>query len=383
MAEAKAASPLPNLPADRSIVMMGDDMNAPGGIATVVRHYRDHGLFDRWACVYVPTYFAPGGWQRVRSAWQAMAWLMSALLHQRVALLHVHCASRGSFWRKAIYCLLARLSGVRYVLHLHGGEFPEFYRAECGPLQRSIVRAALYRAATVVALTPTWEHWLRETFPGIDVTHIGNPVPVPPTTPSIRDDGCTVLFMGRIYREKGMFELIDAAATVCRAVPVARFVIAGSAEASFLADMKSRIGTAGLEGHFEFPGWVSGGDKDQLLGASDIFVLPSYAEGLPLGLLEAMAAARAVVTTPVGGIPDVVEDGRTGMLVPPRDSAALAEALLALLGNAKLRRQLGVNARQLASESYSSEAVLHQLGELYLRCGVRPRMALDRKGNHE
>jgi len=359
------------------IVMMGDDFSAPGGIATVVRHYRDHGLFASWPLLYVPTYVGTGVMARLWHALRALLRLLGALLAGRVLLLHVHCASRGSFWRKAFYCALARAFRRPYIVHLHGGEFPEFFSRECGAFGQSIVRTTMTRAASVVALTAKWESWLRETFPGAAVVRIGNPVTVPAMSPEIRARGRTVLYLGRMYPEKGVLELIAAASEVRRAVPDVRFVLAGSATDKFMTEMTALVANLGLGGNVEFPGWVTGGSKDRLLAECDIFVLPSYAEGLPLGLLEAMVAGRAVVTTPVGGIPDVVKDGVSGILVPPRDAQALASALISLLQDASRRTSLGVEARKRVVEFYSDHVVFAQIGELYAKCGVNPARYAD------
>lgn len=372
MADRRIPADLPVAEAPSCIVMMGDDFAAPGGIATVVRHYREHGLFSLWPLVYFPTYRQPGMLPRLRQAVVALFKLLTACLRGRVILLHVHCASRGSFWRKAIYCALANAFGRPYIVHLHGGEFPEFFSQECGAIGRLIVRRTMLQAACVVALTEKWESWLRDTFPGVVVARIGNPVVVSVVPPPIRERGRTVLYLGRMYPEKGVLELIRAASLVCREFPDARFVLAGSATASFMAEMVALVAALELNTQVVFPGWITGAAKDRLLAECDVFVLPSYAEGLPLGLLEAMVAARAVVTTPVGGIPDVVRSGENGMLIPPRNVTALATALVSLLADEPRRRAMGEAARACVIETFSDQVVFAQIGEMYRKCGARP-----------
>lgn len=350
--------------------MMGDDMGAAGGIATVARHYREHGLFDQWPLDYLPSYLRPGRGAILRQAALALGRLALRLLKGEVALLHVHCASRGSFWRKSAYCALARLFGVPYIVHLHGGEFPQFYADECGPLRRAWIGHTMRRAGAVIALSGKWRGWIGATFPGAVVATIGNPVAVAEQVAPPRAAAREVLFMGRMYAEKGVLDLIRATALARAEVADIRLVLAGTASDEFMAQMRALVAELGLGGQVVFAGWVAGEAKARLLAQCDVFALPSYAEGLPLGLLEAMVAGRAVVTTPVGGIPDVVESGVNGLLVAPGDVAALGAALAALLGDAALRDGVGRAARRQVAATFADRVVFAQLGELYRKLGA-------------
>ena len=112
-------------------------------------------------------------------------------------------------------------------------------------------------------------------------------------------------------------------------------------------------------------------DVPDLLNAMDIFVLPSYSEGVSLALLEAMAAGRPVIATAVGGLPEVVTDGDTGLLIPPRDADALAQALERLLADPAWARQLGANARDHVREHYSLERLGREINEIYASLGEK------------
>ena len=124
-----------------------------------------------------------------------------------------------------------------------------------------------------------------------------------------------------------------------------------------------------IEQSLRLPGWVDGNEKDNLMQEADVFVLPSYYEALPLGVLEAMALGIPVVTTPVGGIPDVIEDGINGLLVEPRQPEALARAIVALLMDDALRTRLRETAHTDVRKRYSTEAVIEALETLYREIG--------------
>ena len=120
-------------------------------------------------------------------------------------------------------------------------------------------------------------------------------------------------------------------------------------------------------------GWVSGAAKERELAQATIYVLPSYAEGLPMGVLEAMAAGTPTIATTVGGIPDAIEDEVTGFLVEPGDIQTLTERIAQLLADAELRSRFAVAARAKIVSTFSADAVLAQLERLYGKLGAQPR----------
>jgi len=121
----------------------------------------------------------------------------------------------------------------------------------------------------------------------------------------------------------------------------------------------------GLEGRVEVPGPIAEEAKDAAFRAADIYVLPSHVEGMPVGLLEAMSYGLPCVVTPVGGIASVVQDGVNGLLVPPRDSAALASAIEQLVEDPALRRRLGTAARETITRRFNWVTRAQEFIDLY------------------
>jgi glycosyltransferase involved in cell wall biosynthesis len=169
---------------------------------------------------------------------------------------------------------------------------------------------------------------------------------------------------------KGQRHLIAAAALVVRKVPDARFVIAGEGE--LRPTLERLIKEHRLEKHVLLAGFRP--DVLALHQAFDVFVMSSVTEGLGTSLLDAMAAARPIVATATGGIPEVVVDGETGILVPPRDDAAMAEAIVRLLKDGDLRRRMGSAGLARARETFSAERMLRQTLAVYQRVALRPHV---------
>ena len=184
-------------------------------------------------------------------------------------------------------------------------------------------------------------------------------------------DSPIVFAAGRLVRKKGFEYLIDAAARLAPRWPAMRVVIAGGGDLA--EELKGRARDAGVANAVQFLGAVAQSEMPALLAAADIVVVPSVrddsgnVDGLPNVVMEALASATPLVTTPAGGIGSVVEHGRTGLLVPERDPEALASALATLLADGGLRARIGQAARREVCERYTWEQYAERLEGIYDR----------------
>ena len=345
----------------RRIVMIGSAPQVRGGISAMVRVCYAHGLFERGDAEYLPTH---EDGSKTHKAWVALrAWLafLARLAAGRVALLHVHIASGASFWRKLFFVLPAHACGVPYLLQMHGGDFDGFYEANPGPV-RALIGFVYRNARAVLALSPEWRERIAARVPGARVLVVPNPVAIPAQAAAHDADPPCVLFLGILREAKGVFDLLRAWPAVRRAVPRARLVLAGTGEMEQARDVAER---GGFGDALTLTGWIGGAAKQALLHEASVLVLPSHAEALPMSILESMAAGLPVVATRVGGIPDLVEEGRTGLLVAPRDSEALAAALVELLTDRERRRAMGAAGRARARERFSADVVVPRIEAIW------------------
>ncbi len=261
-------------------------------------------------------------------------------------LVHIHFSSRGSTLRKFILALLVLRARRPLVMHHHGSEFDQFLASTPRPIRRLIVDV-LRRADCCVTLSRQWREFF-VTRCGIAPERIRilcNPVRVPATVPDRRGrDRVQFLFLGRIGPRKGAFDLVRAVAALPEAARRrARLVVAGNGEVQALRELAAPLGDS-----VSILSWVDEKGRDRLLRESDVFVLPSYAEGVSMAVLEAMAWGLPVITTAVGGLPDVVTDGAEGLVVTPGNVAEIRRALLRMIDDEASRRDFGRAARQRA-----------------------------------
>jgi glycosyltransferase involved in cell wall biosynthesis len=293
-----------------------------------------------------------------------MVWVVT-LLSKRPDIVHVHTNSYTGFYVKSLLTLLARIVGAKTILHVHGAEFREFY-VNSPRILRWLIRRQLKSNSSLVALSREWRRFFESIgIPGDKVVVMTNSVLMPEVAKDKNAvDKPTVLFMSVFEKRKGVYELVGALEDRPALLDRFYFVLAGPKSRDW-ALVAERISGLELPHAVEMPGPVIGESKDRLYRSADIYVLQSYAEGMPIGLLEAMSYGLACVTTPVGGIPDVIQDGQNGMLVPPGDVDALVEALEMLILEPDLRLRLGHEARATVERRYNWVDRASQIKELY------------------
>ena len=345
------------------VLMLGTDPGGRGGVATVVSLLRQDGLFEREGVCYVPTHAEGTRAARIGAACKGLVRTLGWLARRpasRPQVMHVHAASNGSFVRKSVLLALGRAAGCKTVFHLHGACFDRFIGAS-GPLMRRWIRHTLEQSSVVIALSTRWAGFLREFAPGARVVVIPNSVPLPPQGAGQVQPG-RILFLGQVEPRKGIYELLEAVALLRERFPQVELAIGGQGE---LAQLRRRAAELNVADRVHELGWIGTGPKAQELARAAIFCLPSHAEGLPMAMLEAMAAGKAIVVTGVGGIPDAVRDGDNGVLVAPGDVQALAAALAGLLGNEGEARRLGERARATIEQEFESGVVVKRISAVY------------------
>jgi glycosyltransferase involved in cell wall biosynthesis len=336
-----------------------------------VQGYLEGGLFDRIPCTYVATHRYGPPWVKIGAAiagWSRAAVLLHTL---NAPLVHVQLASRASFWRKSVVCALARLAHRPYLLHVHGAEFAQFYEQESSPAVQRIIRKVFADAVLVIALSEEWRARLLRICPQARIEVVNNAVPLPALRePQHREERRpTLLFLGEVSRRKGIYDLVRALARVAERVPQFELVCGG---AGAIEKVRSLAGELGVADRVVCRGWLDAERKRTELARATIFVLPSYAEGMPMALLEAMSWGLPVVTTPVGGVPQVISHEANGLLVSPGDIDGLAAAMVRLIEEPALRARLGAAARATIEERFSLQVAVERLLEIYRRFGIEP-----------
>jgi glycosyltransferase involved in cell wall biosynthesis len=290
--------------------------------------------------------------------------LVALIRKTRAGILHVHGYASADFGRVA-----ARITGAALVLHEHFADprMPS-YQALADRILAPLTDAAIAVSGSTRDFLVNERH-----VPTSKVRLIWNGAPLDEFAPvalersqSVRRELClppeslVVGTVGRLNTQKGHTYLVKAAPSVIAAVPNVRFLVAGDGDLQ--AVLRSEAQSLGVADRFAFAGHRT--DIPAVLGAIDVLAIPSLYEGTPLALFEAMASAKAIVSTAVDGCREILEEGRTALLVQPGDPAALASALVRLLSDEALRSALSTGAHR-ASATYDIRACVNAMQDLY------------------
>jgi glycosyltransferase involved in cell wall biosynthesis len=314
------------------------------------------GLTERVNLTYIGT-MADGS--KGRKLLQAIgAYLRFLTVLPRAEIVHAHVSADASYYRKKVFIDTAFFFRKRIVISHHGGDFQTFYHKQSPHGQKRVCRT-LDKAEVFLVLSPEWKEFFLPMVVPLKIEVLENGVPLPAKK---KKDYANqeLLHLGRLCREKGVGELLEALPRIRECFPAAKLYLGGVWESNELKKQAEGLGEL-----VEFVGWLDGEGKEKYQERCSVFVLPTYFEGQPNALLEAMAAGMAVVATAVGGIPHVVKDGVNGRLIAPKDSEALYNALTELLENEELRRRYGEAARAEMETRFSMSDRVGRLVAVY------------------
>ena len=345
------------------VIIVAPGPASEGGIRSVVASIMPRlDAFDDVDVTWIASHSTGSAFAKI---WCFVSALFRSLIHvPRSKILHVHGTVGTSLLRKSVFIWLASLFRCRSIFHFHATQhvFDDYF-SDVGWRRRYSV-ATLRRCTAIAVLSESWVDIVRPVLPDSNIVVVYNPVLDPDGASSGEDrDSNTVLYLAHLIERKGYLDLINALPDVISKVPDVRLVFCGSGE---LERAKSTCQALGILDHVEFPGWVEDAEKQAWLSAATLFCLPSYDEGLPMGILESMSSGLPVVATPVGGIPDVLTHDENALLFEPGDIAGLSAQLVRLLTAPDLRERLAAQA-MADSQRFRPSRIAHAWVDLYRR----------------
>jgi len=352
-------------PADSRVrvLQLGPGLGVRGGVSSVEQLICDY-LPPYVSIRHVPTMEEGSAFTRATTFARAVGAVRGALASLEPTIFHLHFASRGSALRKMILATMIARAGRPLVLHAHGGGFDRFHAALPAGLRRRL-NACLQRASVFIALSQRWRDFYVETceLSPAQVTVLPNPVRWNPEVPNrIAHTRVQFVALGRISPAKGSFDLIRAFGGLPSGLRArSRLVLAGDGDVEGARRLAAPLGES-----VQVRTWLGAAERDRLLADSDVFVLPSHAEGLPMSLLEAMSSGLPSIVTPVGGIPEVFSHEIEGLFVAPGRVAELSAAMARMLNDGAERTAAGRRAHARA-RALDVHGYARRLGDIYQR----------------
>ncbi|OUL37160.1 glycosyl transferase family 1 [Nostoc sp. T09] len=345
------------------ILMIGASLKQNGGIATVEKLLIQY-IAPNIKIQHITSHDEGSILHRVTVFGKALANLLWSLLSQKIALVHIHLSDGGSLLRKAILVILALVFGKPVLMHAHGAEFHLTYN-KLPQWAQQAVSWVFRHCQGFIVLSKTWQDYYVDNL-GLNpkqVIVMPNPTELPAQVPNRQNSTkINLVFCGRVGQRKGAFDLIEAFAKLPDSQKQStQLILAGDGE---IAKAQQLAANLNLAEQVTFLGWINSQQRDELLSKADMFILPSYNEGLPMAILEAMGWGLPIIATPVGGIPELVIAKQNGLLVTPGNIQQLSQAMQLLIADENLRLSLGKVARKNV-EQFDIRNYCHHLAEIY------------------
>ncbi|MDB5361065.1 MAG: glycosyl transferase, group 1 [Rhodospirillales bacterium] len=298
----------------------------------------------------------------------------------QMPLVYIHVAGRGSTLRKFLVAAFCRLRDMPMVLHLHDYDYERFCRSLPAPLLAAV--RWMFRAADqVIVLGENARATVTDLLgvPAERVSVLPNAVPEPPSPPARALSPVHILFLGQLSERKGVHDLINALDQPTMRGLSWRATIAGGGPHQ--AIFERQLAATAIAGRVSMPGWVDRPAIVDLLNGADILVLPSYAEGMAMSVLEGMAHGLCIVCTAVGALGEVIEADRSGLLVEPGSVQQLSDALARAVADEGLRGRLGTGARERFRSGFDARRYPARLAPMLMMAlrhyaGKRPQPKL-------
>lgn len=344
----------------QKVLMIGEYFkhNAPGGMAAVLASYNEY--FENMQ--FIPTWrngnILVKIWYAVYSYF-FFIWYM--LFVRSVKIVHIQGAAFASFERNVFFVKVGKLFGKKVVMHMHCADFESYYNPS---KHKQRIVDTINACDLYLVLSDSWKQYFESIGVKSNIIKVLNNTITPPVTKRVKrsTDILNLLYLGVIGQRKGIYDILNALKDnkeMFEGKVVLR--IGGNQEEEKL---QACINEYGLQGMVKFEGFVSGEKKIECLNWADVYILPSFNEGLPIGILEAMSYRHPIISTPVGGIPEVVKDGINGIMVKPGNVQEIAKAISAFVGDKRLVEEYGMHSMELV-KPYLPETVFATLSEMY------------------
>lgn len=344
------------------LVVGPSSTKSKGGMATVVKEIEE----DDNLCkdYHIDSYASYVDGSRMKVMFYSFfAFIRFYFTKRGYDIYHIHMASWGSTFRKSYYVKLVKKWGKKVIIHIHGAQFLVFYN-QISDKKKEAVVSILKSADRVVALSDDWKQKFDDTFSLKNCISIENGINMEKLSSAVQPIDKyrkSFLTLGRLGKRKGTYDLISAIEIVRKTIPDIKCYLAGDGE---VEQAKKLVSQKHLEKNIEVIGWADFNQKLKLLRNVSTVVLPSYNEGLPMSILEGMACGKAIISTIVGAIPEVV--GReNGILIKAGDVNALADAMITCCLDIDYMNQVSRANRKKIRQGYSMQMMHKKLAACY------------------
>lgn len=338
--------------------------NSKGGMATVIQEMLESKVLNNNFNLKIHESYRDGN-VFYRLLFSIYAFIKFLFLYNEYDIFHIHMASYGSTFRKGLYINFLSKKNKKIILHIHGAEYLVFYN-KLSESKKQKVKNIWNKSHTIIVLSKKWKKEFQNIFKNLNILEVNNGINIDKLSSGISDvciNKYKFLLLGRLGKRKGAYDIIKATEHIYSKYPSLKIFMAGDGE---VEKVKQVIEEKKLSNSIEVVGWTNFNKKLQLLKEVSTILLPSYNEGLPMTILEGMATGKIIISSNVGAIPEVIENGKNGILILPGDIENLARAMEKVMKNeSNFLESCSQNNINKAKEKYSTEVMHNKILEIY------------------
>lgn len=344
-----------------NVLMHCSTLDTKGGMVSVTKNYLGYKNWGEYNIKFIPTHIDKNKYLLILYFGLRYLQILFTIITGNYKIAHLHTAERGSFWRKRFLMKTYHMFGIKVVMHHHAAEFENFYE-KCSDSQKKKVQNTLAEADVNIVLSERLVSMIKDKQPKANVVVLYNAVKTFNNNPYSLESH-NVIFLGRLGIRKGVFDLIEAIKRLDPCIPKnVKFYLCGDMGEE---KVRAKVKELNIEHRVAHIGWIDGEQKRSFMSKSMINCLPSYHEGLPMTILETMAAGIPNISTNIASIPEVIKDGENGYMITPGDIDSLVEKLRFLIDDKQLRENFSKASFELVNSNFSLDHNIEKLKEIY------------------
>lgn len=343
----------------KKVLMVGPSIKLKGGIATVIKNYQSFDFFNKdFKVNYMGTIFTDNKFVNILIFPIVIVRYFIAIFNKDI--IHIHMASYGSFKRKAILVRIAKMFDKNVILHVHGAEFHLFYEKSNDKF-KMYIKHILDKVDYVIALSEEWKMRLGK-ITNTDIVVIYNSVNI--ASKNLYNQlALNITFMGRMDARKGVYDLLDIATAIKKIDRNLVITLCGDGDKD---EVESIVRKRMLD-NVVVLGWIDKDKKEDVLNNTLINILPSYNEGMPMSILEAMGRGIPTISTIVGGIPEIIKNNENGFIIEPGNKREMVRLIEFIVKDNSLKNKISKNAYDTINKKFNLNTHVNLLIDLYKR----------------
>ena len=340
------------------VIMVGPNYKkVKGGMSTVVQGYLRNEFLNNVELIFISTYEEKSKVKKMLLAIKAYIKIIWLLTRDKIDIVHINMAAGASFYRKSIIVLLGKIFNSKIIIHMHGGAFQKFYLNTNDKIAKKYIHYTFSKCEKVIVLSKEWKVFFKENNfkNNIEVLHNGVVISKENKYNCKNTD---LIFIGKICENKGVYDLLKCIRELKEEIPNIKLKIAGIGEEEKL---RKKILDYKIEDNIELLGWINAETMRNVFNNIGILILPSYHEGLPMCILEAMSFGIPSIATKVGGIPTLIEHEKEGLLFEAGNNKELKDCIKKLIENSDLRDKMSNNSYKKCKKEFDINTINDKL----------------------